>query len=81
LGHAGHRTARAGGEPDFSDLFTGPASVWQYSAPIFTAGKISGQVKVTEAVQQQALHQYQQTIQTAFREVNDSLADQTLTRQ
>jgi len=69
---------------DFSDLFTGPAGVWQYSAPvtapIFTAGKISGQVKVSEAVQRQALHQYQLAVQTAFREVNDLLADQALTR-
>lgn len=69
---------------EFSDLFTGPAKVWQYSAaitaPIFTAGRISSQVRVTEAQQQQALFQYQQTIQTAFREVNDALADQSLTR-
>ncbi len=69
---------------DFSDLFTGSAKVWQYSAPItapiFTAGRISSQVKVTEAVQQEYLHQYQQTIQTAFREFNDALADQNLTR-
>jgi multidrug efflux system outer membrane protein len=69
---------------DFSDLFTGSAKVWQYSAPItapiFTAGRISSQVKVTEAVQQQYLYQYQQTIQTAFREFNDALADQNLTR-
>jgi multidrug efflux system outer membrane protein len=69
---------------DFSDLFTGSAKVWQYSAPItapiFTAGRISSQVKVTEAIQQQYLYQYQQTIQTAFREVNDALADQNLTR-
>jgi multidrug efflux system outer membrane protein len=70
---------------EFSDLFTGPAKIWQYSAPItapiFTAGKIASQVKATEALQQQALYRYQQTIQTAFREVNDSLADQSLTRQ
>ena len=69
---------------DFSDLFTGSAKVWQYSAPItvpiFTAGRISSQVKVTEAIQQQYLYQYQQSIQTAFREVNDALADQNLTR-
>jgi outer membrane protein, multidrug efflux system len=69
---------------EFSDLFTGSAKVWQYSAPItvpiFTAGKISSLVKVTEAIQQQYLHQYRQTIQTAFREVNDALADQNLTR-
>ena len=70
---------------EFSDLFTGPAKIWQYSAPItvpiFTAGKIASQVKVREAQQQEALYNYQQTIQIAFREVNDSLADQTLTRQ
>jgi multidrug efflux system outer membrane protein len=35
---------------------------------------------VTEAIQQQYLHQNQQTIQTGFREVNDALADQNLTR-
>lgn len=70
---------------EFSDLFTGPAKIWQYSAPItapiFTAGKIASQVKVSEALQQQALYRYQQTIETAFREVNDSLAEQSLTRQ
>ena len=69
---------------DFSDLFTGSAKVWQYSAPItapiFTAGRISSQVKVTEALQQEYLHLYRLTIQTAFREFNDALADQNLTR-
>ena len=69
----------------FSDLFSSPAKVWQYSAPItvpiFTAGRISSQVKVSEAQQQQALYSYQQAIQTAFQEVNNSLADQNLTRQ
>jgi outer membrane protein, multidrug efflux system len=70
---------------DISDLFTGPARVWKYSAPvslpIFTAGKIAGQVKVTEALQKQALLQYQQSIQTAFREVDDALSDQNRTRE
>jgi multidrug efflux system outer membrane protein len=69
---------------EFTDLFRGPAKIWSYSAPItapiFTAGKIASQVKVSEALQQQALYRYQQTIQTAFREVNDSLVDQDRTR-
>jgi multidrug efflux system outer membrane protein len=69
---------------EFTDLFRGPAKIWSYSAsitaPIFTAGKIASQVKVTEALQQQALARYQQSIQTAFREVNDSLVDQDRTR-
>jgi multidrug efflux system outer membrane protein len=59
--------------------------MWSFSvplaAPIFTAGAISGQVKAAEAVQQQTLFEYQQSIQTAFREVEDALIDQKRTRQ
>jgi len=70
---------------DLSDLFKGSAKVWQYAAPvtmpIFTAGKIAGQVKAAEAVQQQALIGYQQAVQTAFREFDDSLVDQVRTRE
>ncbi|CAG4893612.1 efflux transporter outer membrane subunit [Paraburkholderia gardini] len=62
---------------DFSKLFTGPARIWAFagsvSMPIFTAGSISGQVKQAEAQQQQALIQYEQAIQTAFKEVDDAL--------
>ena len=60
-----------------SKLFSGPSRVWSFAgdaiAPIFTAGAIEGQVKQAEARQQQALHQYQKAIQTAFREVEDAL--------
>jgi multidrug efflux system outer membrane protein len=70
---------------DLSNLFTGPAKIWQYSAPItapiFTAGKIAGEVKASEAVQQQALIAYQQSIQNAFREVDDALVGQSRTRE
>jgi len=70
---------------DLSDLFKGPSKIWQYSVPvsvpIFTAGKIAGQVKAAEAVQQQALFSYQKAIQTAFSEVDNSLADQLKTRE
>jgi outer membrane protein, multidrug efflux system len=58
-------------------LFTGPSSFWSVgptlTVPIFTAGKIRSNVKLTEAQQQQALLTYQQTIQQAFRDVSDSL--------
>ena len=68
---------------DLSNLFKGPSKVWQYSAPItmpiFTAGKIAGSVREAEAVQQQALISYQQTIQNAFREVDDALTDRAQT--
>ena len=70
---------------DLTDLFKGSSRIWQYSAPItvpiFTAGKISGQVKAAEAIQKQALITYQQSIQAAFREVDDALIDQNRTRE
>jgi multidrug efflux system outer membrane protein len=50
------------------------------TAPIFTAGAIRGQVKTTEALQQELVIRYQQVIQTAFREVDDSLVDQKHTK-
>ncbi|WP_397453589.1 efflux transporter outer membrane subunit [Pseudomonas sp. NA-150] len=60
-----------------ADLFTGPAKVWSYAAnvslPIFTAGGIGGQVKQAEAQQQEALLQYQKSIQVAFQETEDAL--------
>jgi multidrug efflux system outer membrane protein len=68
---------------DLSNLFKGPSRAWQYSAPItmpiFTAGRISGGVKAAEAMQQQALIGYQQTIQNAFREVDDALTNRAQT--
>lgn len=67
-----------------SDLFESSTRIWQYGAtlglPIFTAGRLSGQVQVAEAQQQQMLFDYQKTIQNAFREVNDALVDQNRTR-
>ena len=70
---------------DLSNLFTGPAQVWSYSAPvslpIFTAGKIAGDVQAAEAFQRQTLFGYRQAIQTAFREVDDALVDQARTRE
>ncbi len=70
---------------DLSNLFTPPAKTWSWAAPlvapIFTGGAISGQVKSAEAVQQQALLRYQQSIQAAFREVEDALIAQKRTRE
>ncbi len=62
---------------DLSDLFKGPSQTWQFAGqllqPIFTGGRLEGQLQVAEAVQQQALLNYQQVIQNAFAEVDDSL--------
>ncbi len=70
---------------DLSLLFTGAARTWSWGvpvyAPILTGGAIQGQVKSAEALQQQALLRYQQSIQTAFREVEDALVDQKRSRE
>jgi multidrug efflux system outer membrane protein len=58
-------------------LFTGPAGFWtfggQLAQPIFTAGRLRSNVRLTEAQEQQAVLTYQQSIQQPFREVSDSL--------
>ncbi len=63
---------------ELRDLFdVGPAHTWQIApqivAPIFNAGRIRAGVYVARARQEAALVTYQQSIQTAFREVEDAL--------
>ena len=53
----------------------------QILAPLFTFGQIKGQVKQAEALKQQALYQYQQTVLTGFREVEDALIKTTKGRE
>ncbi len=70
---------------DLSRLFTGPAKIWNYAAPVsmtvFNAGATSGRVAVAESLQRQALLRYQQTIQRAFKEVEDGLVEQRKSRE
>lgn len=60
-----------------SNLFTGPTRVWQFAPqvtqPIFNAGRIKSNVRLARAQEQIALIQYERAIQTAFREVSDTL--------
>src|SRR5438445_1626463 len=60
-----------------ANLFTVPSRAWsfvpQITQPIFTAGRLKSNVKFAKAQQELALVQYQQTIQTAFRDVSDAL--------
>ena len=61
----------------FSDFLSGSAATASVAAgltgPIFTGGRISGQVQGAEAFQREALANYQQVILNAFRETNDAL--------
>ncbi len=60
-----------------TSLFSGPAGLWNFGGaltqPIFTAGRLRSNVRLTQARQQEFLLRYQQTIQGAFRDVSDSL--------
>lgn len=58
-------------------LFSSGAGAWVVSVPltqpIFNAGSLRSNLKITEAEQQQAVLTYRQTIQQAFRQVSDAL--------
>ncbi|MBM6703131.1 efflux transporter outer membrane subunit [Sutterella massiliensis] len=63
---------------DLSDLFSGGSGMWSFTPnftiPIFTGGLNLANLRAAEATQKIAVAQYEQTIQTAFREVRDALA-------
>jgi multidrug efflux system outer membrane protein len=66
-----------GQSSQLAGLFSGPHSTWnfapQLTQPIFTAGRLKSNVKLTEAQREGALVHYQKTVQTAFSEVSNSL--------
>lgn len=70
---------------DIGKLFVPGAGIWsagaQLAQPLLNFGQTAGQVKQAEAQQEQALYQYQQTILTAFREVEDALIKTTKGRE
>jgi multidrug efflux system outer membrane protein len=79
-------TAYAGGQSvAFSDLFTGPAGVFQFAAnisePIFNAGRTGFMVDAAEARRDQALIQYKQAVSNAFGDVRNALSAQDSARQ
>ncbi len=67
------------------DFLSGPATAWSVAAglsgPIFTFGRIEGQVQTAEAAEREALAFYQQTILNAFREANDAIVGSVKTRE
>ena len=71
-------TGTAGYEsPALSNLFTGPAGIWNlvgsFSQPIFQGGRLKSNLRLTEAQRDQVLLTYQQTIQGAFSDVSNAL--------
>jgi multidrug efflux system outer membrane protein len=71
-------TAAGGGVSSaVSDLFSGPTRAWSVGAsllqPLLSSQVNLYQLELADAQKRQALLQYQQSIQTAFREVSDAL--------
>jgi multidrug efflux system outer membrane protein len=74
-----------GQSTQLTNLISGPTSAWslvsQVAQPIFTAGRLKSNVRLTEAQREDALIQYEKTIQTAFMEVSNSLIAHQRTRE
>jgi multidrug efflux system outer membrane protein len=64
--------------PSLGDLFKGGQGYWSFSpsitTPLFAGGSIREGLNLAKARDNIAVAQYEQTIQTAFREVSDALA-------
>ncbi|TCM19890.1 NodT family efflux transporter outer membrane factor (OMF) lipoprotein [Novosphingobium sp. PhB165] len=58
-------------------LFSGGSAAWSFAPtivmPIFNAGRLRGNLDVAKARRDQAVATYEQTIQSAFRDVSDAL--------
>jgi multidrug efflux system outer membrane protein len=73
-------TASAGTQSgELAKLFTSGAAVWSLaagvSAPIFDAGRREARVEQAQARREQAVANYQRSIETGFREVSDALVN------
>ncbi len=67
------------------NLFTSPAAVWRFglalAQPILALKAIEAQVEAATARRDDVTVQYQQTVQTAFKEVHDALATNRAARE
>jgi multidrug efflux system outer membrane protein len=70
---------------ELSDLFSSAAQTWQFgpavSVPVFRGGALRGNLKLAQAQFDEALAQYRQVVQGAFRDVSDSLIAYRRTRE
>jgi len=62
---------------DLSNLFSGSQRLWLVSPfihqSVFNAGRTKSGVRFTEALEQDALNEYTNAVQTGFRDVSDGL--------
>jgi outer membrane protein TolC len=64
--------------PALTDLIDPRSAAWNLTMgliqPVFTGGRLQGEIRLNEALTQVALNQYQGTALNAFREVEQTLA-------
>jgi outer membrane protein, multidrug efflux system len=62
---------------ELSDFISNPARIWELSPslsiPLFSAGRIAGEVKIAEADRNQSLALYQKSIVSAFNDVDNAI--------
>jgi len=67
--------------PDVSGLFTSGTRTWSFApqivAPLFAGGSLWANLRVSKVDQEIAVAQYEKSIQSAFREVSDGLAQRS----
>ncbi|QHM75479.1 Cation efflux system protein CusC [Mixta theicola] len=68
----------SGSAADLSTLFNASSGLWNFvpkiDIPLFNAGRNQASLKLAEVRQQQSVVNYEQKIQTAFKEVADALS-------
>lgn len=68
----------SGSSTDLSNLFTSSGGLWNFAPkieiPIFNAGRNRANLTLAEVRQQQPVVNYEQKIQTAFKEIADALS-------
>jgi multidrug efflux system outer membrane protein len=79
-------TGSIGGQSSsLATLFAGPAAVFsfvpQLTQPIFTAGRLKNNVRLSQAQREDAQVAYEKSISTAFQEVSDALIAHQRTRE
>ena len=71
-------TGLSTGSTELSSLFTSGSGMWNFipkiEIPIFNAGRNKANLKLAEIRQQQSVLNYEQKIQSAFKQVADALA-------
>lgn len=70
---------------ELNDFVSNPARIWEIapsvSVPIFSAGRISGEIKTAEADRNQSVAQYKKSIISAFNDTDNAIAQNVKARE